>query len=623
MDPNSSSMSMGSPYPPPDSIQLQQRHPFPKEDDKTNDFTKQTASDFDFDSRTSHDKGSVESYRKSSFGTRVLDVFRSYKLAPDNDNTDVKNSEDFLKPRHLQMIAIGVCIGTGLYVAVGKSLKNSGPGSVMINFILLTSMILPLIICLGELCCVFPNQPSIAMYPGRFCSENLGFAASWLYFLFWLTTLPSEISAATEVVGFWKSQHANTAVWVTVFLAYVVLVNAMGAAGYGETEFFSSFLKVLSIIIFFFVSIIINCGAAPKGSYIGAKYWHDPGAFKNGFKGFCSVFLASAYSLMGTENVGTAAGNTTNPQKAIPAAVKKVFYRVLFFYLITIFLITLVVPYNDPELGNVSPFIIAIQNSGIKVLPDIFNAIILVSILSVGNSAVFAASRSGIALVRQGWAPRFIGRVDQKGRPVISYLFSFAFACLSYVGAAPKGGVIFDWLSAVSGGGSFFVWGLTFLSHIRLRHAMKAQNVPDTILPYQFKGSLYMSYYGLLINFLALCTLVYISIFPLSHNPPNAYDFFVSFLGPAFFIVFLIISPFVVGFKYTPLKDIDLVTGRYDIVGMKSFRADSNNAEIEQKDKDSNVVFEAQNSDPEKFAGAFQNSPPKRGIFNRIYNIMC
>ncbi|EPX73244.1 APC amino acid transporter [Schizosaccharomyces octosporus yFS286] len=619
MDPSSTS----NPYP---HVVQHRQHPAVAEngDDKT-DMFKENPSAFDMVSQMSHDKGSIESYsRSSSFGTKFLDFFRSYKLAPDTGNSDVKNSEDFLQPRHLQMIAIGVCIGTGLYVAVGKSLKNAGPGSLLINFIVLTSMILPLIISLGELCCVFPSQPSITMYPGRFVSENVGFACSWLYYAIWLTTLPSEVSAATEIVGFWKSQHLNTAVWVTVFLAYVVLVNAMGARGYGETEFFSSFLKVLSIVIFFFVSIIINCGAAPNGGgYVGARFWHHPGAFRNGFKGFCSVFISSAYSLAGTENIGTAAGNTAHPQQAIPSAVKKVFYRVFFFYIVTIFLITLVVPYNDPGLTDTSPFILAIQNGGIRVLPDIFNAIILVSILSVGNSAVFAASRSGIALVRQGWAPRFLARVDQKGRPVISYLISLLFACISYANAAPKGGVVFDWVSSVSGGGSFCIWGLTFLSHIRLRLAMKAQNIPDTILPYRFSGSFYMSCYGLLINFLALCTLVYISIFPVSHNPPNAYDFFVSFLGPSFFIVVLVISPFVVGLKYTPLKIIDLVTGRYDIVGMKSFRADSSETEVEQKDKESISAFVGQASDLEKSPGGYQKEPSKRGIWSSIYHVLC
>ncbi|WBW73305.1 APC amino acid transmembrane transporter [Schizosaccharomyces osmophilus] len=618
MDPSSTS----NPYP---HIAQHRQHALPGNGDDKVDMSKDNPSAFDMASQMSHDKGSIESYsRSSSFGTKCLNVFRSYKLAPDNDNTDVKNSEDFLQPRHLQMIAVGVCIGTGLYVAIGKSLKNAGPASLLINFIVLTSMILPLIISLGELCCVFPSQPSITMYPGRLVSENLGFACSWLYYCIWLTTLPSEISAAAEVVGFWKSQHVNIAVWVTIFLAYVVLVNAMGARGYGETEFFSSFLKVLSIVIFFFTSIVINCGAAPNSNgYIGARFWHHPGAFRNGFKGFCSVFISSAYSLTGTENIGTAAGNTSHPQKAIPSAVKKVFYRVFFFYIVTIFLITLVVPYDDPGLGSTSPFILAIQNGGIRVLPDIFNAIILVSILSVGNSAVFAASRSGIALVRQGWAPRILGRVDQKGRPVISYLISFAFACISYANAAPKGGVVFDWVSSVSGGGSFCIWGLTFLSHIRLRLSMKAQNIPETILPYRFAGSLYMSFYGLLINFLALCTLVYISIFPVTHDPPNAYDFFVSFLGPSIFIVGLVVSPAVVGFKYTTLKNIDLVTGRYDIVGMKGFRADSSETELEQKDKDSNSAFVGQSSDLEKSPEAYQNNRPKRGIWSGIYHILC
>lgn len=570
---------------------------------------------------TTNGNGTIESYKEKSVGTSFLDFFRSYKLRPDNEFAEVHNSEDFLKPRHLQMIAIGSCIGTGLFVSTGKSLKNAGPGSLMINFIILSAMILALILSLGEMCCFLPNQSSITMYTGRLLNNNIGFAQSWLYFWIWLTVLPSEISAACEVVDFWTTQHLNPAIWVTIFLAYVVLVNAFGARSYGECEFVSSFLKVVIVIIFFFVAIIINCGAAPKGGYIGAHYWHHPGSFRNGFKGFCSVFISSAYSLSGTENIGTAAGNTSNPQRAIPSAVKKVFYRMGFFYIITIFLITLVVPYDNPDLGNVSPFIIAIKNGGIHVLPHITNAVILVSVLSVGNAAVFAASRNAMALVKQGWAPRFLGRVDQKGRPVISYLCSLAMACIAYVNAAPDGSVVFDWLMSVSGGGAFVIWGLSFIDHIRLRYAMKAQKIPDTVLPYKFPGSVYLSYYGVLINFLALCALVYISIFPVTHEKPSAYGFFVSFLGPSVFIAYLLISPIFVKPTFQSLKDVDLTTGRYDLVNSQMYAAESSTSELSEKDL---TKPNLQSNDNKNSEDLESNTPPqKRSALQKVTDFLC
>ncbi|EEB09582.2 APC amino acid transporter [Schizosaccharomyces japonicus yFS275] len=503
--------------------------------------------------------GSIEEHEAGSStlgvnegGNAFMRFLRTFKMAKPGE-VELVNEENAMKQRHLIMVAVGGNVGTGLFVATGKSLKNAGPASLLIAYIIMGSVAIGVVVALAEMCCMFPKQSSIVRYTSRFVNRNIAFAESWLYYFIWMAVLPSEVSAGAMIVNFWN-QNVPVAVWITIFLLFILVIQGFGARGYGEAEFISAFLKVLIMLIFFVVAIVIDCGGAPNSTgYLGAHYWHDPGAFRNGFKGFCSVFVACAYSLSGTENVGTAAGNTANPQKAIPKAVTQVFLRTLFFYVIIIFLLTLVVPYNAPNLGDygtghssASPFILAIKLAGIRGLPHIFNAITLVAVLSVGNMSVFAASRSMIALTEEGWAPKCLARLDQKGRPLFCFALSFAFSAVAYVNVSERA--------------SKCLTGF----HIRMRWAMRTQGYGDSILPYQFPGSIYLSIWAMIINFLASAAVIYVGLFPVTHAKPSAKNFFLETLGLVVFSAFLLLSFCLMRPKISPLNEIDLVTERYD-----------------------------------------------------------
>lgn len=192
-------------------------------------------------------------------------------------------------------------------------------------------------------------------------------------------------------------------------------------------EFVLAIVKICAIVGFIILGIIIDCGGVPTQhtGYIGAKYWHDPGAFRNGFKGFCSVFVAAAFSFAGTELVGLAAAECADPAKSIPKACRQVFWRIVVIYLVSLFIVGLIVPSNSTYLlaahGNAtkySPFVGAIKAAGIEALPSIFNVVITLSVLSVANSVTYGSSRLLHALAVQGMAPKFLSRVDSKGRPM-------------------------------------------------------------------------------------------------------------------------------------------------------------------------------------------------------------
>lgn len=293
----------------------------------------------------------------------------------------------------------------------------------------------------------------------------------WNYALGWLVILPLELTASGITVQYWKS-GINVAVFISIFLVLIIFINLWGVRGYGEAEVIFSTIKLIAVLIFIIVSIVIDCGGAPIGGYLGAKTWSDPGALANGFKGICSVFVTAGFAFSGTELVGLAAAECENPKETMPRATKQVFWRITIFYLVSLFLVGIIVPYNNPELLNgtssvdirASPFVIAIQNAGIAVLPSIFNAVILISVLSVGNSSTYGSTRTLCALAEIGQAPRFLAHVDQKGRPTYALLISLAFAGLAYINVANVGPQVFNWLVAISGLSAFFTWYINLLS---------------------------------------------------------------------------------------------------------------------------------------------------------------
>ncbi|OPB43444.1 hypothetical protein A0O28_0106350 [Trichoderma guizhouense] len=200
---------------------------------------------------------------------------------------------------------------------------------------------------------------------------------------------------------------------------------------------------------FIILGIIINCGGVPTDDrgYIGARYWHDPGAFRNGFKGFCSVFVTASFAFGGTEMTGLAAAETADPRKQIPKAAKQVFFRIAFFYVVNLFILGLIVPSDsDVLLGSsgantkASPFVLAIELAGIKVLPTIFNVVITISVLSVANSAMYASTRTFQAMAMYKMMPSSFGYVDSHGRPVVTIVLQILFGLLAFINEKTSSG---------------------------------------------------------------------------------------------------------------------------------------------------------------------------------------
>ncbi|TEY86496.1 hypothetical protein BOTCAL_0007g00230 [Botryotinia calthae] len=499
-----------------------------------------------------------------------------------------------LKGRHLQMIAIGGSIGTGLFVASGKSLATGGPASLIICFTLIGLMLYCTVHALGEMAVLFPVSGSFSAYSTRFldpASSSIDITGKTLtncvtcrlgdllwdgkqnYAMQWLVVLPLEIIAASITIDFWDiQQRYDHAIFVTVFLFTIIGINMFGVKGYGEAEFFFAIVKVVAIIGYILLAIILNCGASLEEGYVAGTLWSDPGAFNNGFKGMCSVFVTAAFAFAGTELVGLAAAETQNPRKSLPKAVKQVFWRITLFYIVSLTLVGLLVPYTDKRLlaaGNAntaaSPFVISIQNAGITVLPSVMNAVILIAVLSVGNSSIFGSSRTLAALADQGQAPKILAYVDRKGRPIVAIGVSSALGFLAYAADSGAQATVLDWMLALSGLSSIFTWGSICLAHIRFRRAWVLQGHSLDELAFRSQPGVIGSWIGFLFNVLILIAQFWTGAWPTGYQQMTALEqcesFFLAYLAAPIVIVFYVGYKFWYRTSVMRSKDMDLKTG--------------------------------------------------------------
>ncbi len=219
-------------------------------------------------------------------------------------------------------------------------------------------------------------------------------------------------------------------------------------------------------------------------------------------KGFCSVFVTASFAFSGTELVGLAAAEARDPRHTLPHATKQLFWRVTLFYIISLLLVGFIVPYNDQNLLNgsgatASPFVIAISTVGVRGLPSVFNAVILVAVLSVGNSSTFATSRTLTALAHVGQAPKILMYIDRKGRPLPSVVLALLCGLIAYVGVSSAETTVFNWMLAIGGLSASFTWGSICLAHLRFRKAWARAGRTVEELPFAAPSGVYGSWFGL------------------------------------------------------------------------------------------------------------------------------
>ncbi|GAA6016436.1 hypothetical protein JCM11491_002411 [Sporobolomyces phaffii] len=424
-----------------------------------------------------------------------------------------------LKGRHVQMISIGGVIGTGLFLGTANALRHGGPLGLLLGYLAVGSICYSVMVCLGELVSHLPVAGGHITLSRRFVSPAFSFAMGWNYWYNWTIVLPAELSAAAVLIGYWD-KTTNPAVWITVCLVVACAINFGGSRAYGEAEFWFAIIKVLTIVGLIILGIVIDAGGGPNGQYIGFKYWHNPGALvqydgiggtTGRFLGFFAVLIQASFSYIGTEIVAIAAGETQDPRKTLPRAIKNVYIRILLFYILGVFITGLLVPNNDPRLNLGSgtaasaPFVIAIQDAGIKVLPSIINAALLTSAWSAASSDLYTSSRALYGLAVNGQAPGFLKKTNRWGLPWVCVCVGVAFSLLSYMSAgATSAGTVFGYFANMTSVCGLITWAGIFVTYIQFRKGLKAQGIDRTLLPYRAPIGIVLAWYGLIFSLIIL-----------------------------------------------------------------------------------------------------------------------
>lgn len=305
-----------------------------------------------------------------------------------------------LTARHLNMIAMGGAIGTGIFLALGDTIRQAGPGGALVAYACIGAMVYFLITSLGEMATFMPVAGSFETYASKFIDPAFGFALGWNYWYNWAITVAAEMVAGALLMKFWFP-NVPALLWSVVFLILIVGLNLLSTKAYGESEYWFASIKVITVIVFLVVGVMTIFGVF-NGKPVGlVNLTIKDAPFVGGFKSIFMVFLIAGYAFQGTELIGVAAGESENPEKSIPKAVNTVFWRILIFYLGTIFVVGALIPYTEAGV-NESPFTLIFSKAGIAGAASLMNAVILTSVLSCGNSGMYASTRMLYAMAKEG-----------------------------------------------------------------------------------------------------------------------------------------------------------------------------------------------------------------------------
>jgi amino acid transporter len=423
-------------------------------------------------------------------------------------------------------------------------------------------------VALGEMATFIPVSGAFTAYASRFVDKSLGFSMGWIYWFSWAITFALELTATGLIIQYWVPD-INIGIFIGIFFVVITALNFMPVSIYGEIEFW-------------FASI--NAGAGKEG-YLGFKYWNHPGAFQPHltdassilannlplakFVGFWAVLIQAGFSYQGTELVGIAAGETENPRKNVPKAIKQTFWRILLFFVLTILFIGILIPsdnenlLNDTTDASSSPFVVAANLAGVSVLPDIINAVLFTVVLSAANSNVYSGSRILVGLANEGSAPRFLAASNRWGVPYNAVAFTAAFGLLGFLNESASGGEVFNWFVNISGVAGFISWTCIGISHIAFMRACEAQGIDRQTLPYVAPFQPWFTWYGVGFNSLIILTQGFESFVPWSTS-----GFFTAYISLILFVVLYVGHKLWTRCPFVSAAEADILTGRTEFEGM-------------------------------------------------------
>ncbi|KAF2650805.1 general amino acid permease-like protein AGP2 [Lophiostoma macrostomum CBS 122681] len=488
------------------------------------------------------------------------------------------NSDDLqrhLANRQIQLIAVGGSIGTALFVSIGGALNKAGPAGMFFAYFFYSCLIALVNNCMAEMATYMPVSGGFIRMAGHWVDDALGFATGWNFFFYEALLIPFEITALNTVLGYWRTDIPVAAVCAACIVLYAAC-NILAVKAYGEAEFWLSGGKVVLILILFAFTFITMVGGNPRHDAYGFRYWHKPGAFATyittgdlgKFEGFLGALWAANFCVVGPEYISMVSGEAKRPRTYIKNAFKTVYLRFGLFYILGALCVGIVIPYNDPTLVGIlqtgagsgtaaaSPYVIAMKNLGIGILPDITNALLVTSIFSAGNTYTYCASRSMYSLAIEGRAPKILRKCTRKGVPIYCFFVTMFFPLLSFLSVSHSSNLVLGWLIALITAGGLINYICMCVTYLSFYRACKVQGIDRGALPYTGYFQPYSAWIGLVGLVCILFCYGYAVFLP---GRWSMADFFTSYtmvgVGPILFITWKLIKRT----KWKRPHEIDLV----------------------------------------------------------------
>ena len=377
-----------------------------------------------------------------------------------------------LKNRHIQLIALGGAIGTGLFLGIAQTIKMAGP-SVLLGYTVAGIIAFFIMRQLGEMVVHEPVAGSFSHFANKYWGGFAGFMSGWNYWVLYVLVSMAELTAVGIYVQYWWPEIPT---WVSaaVFFVAINLVNMSSVKIYGEVEFWFSIVKVAAIMgmIAFGAWLLASGNGGPEASV--ANLWQHGGFFPNGVKGLVMAMAVIMFSFGGLELIGITAAEADNPQKSIPKATNQVIYRILLFYVGALAVLLSLYPWQKVVEGG-SPFVLIFHALNSNLVATLLNAVVLSAALSVYNSCVFSNSRMLFGLAKQGNAPKALMKVNRRGIPFNALAVSAVVTALCVLLNYLMPGKAFELLMSLVVSALVINWAMISITHLKFRRALHGE----------------------------------------------------------------------------------------------------------------------------------------------------
>jgi GABA permease len=382
-----------------------------------------------------------------------------------------------LRPRHMTMISLGGVIGAGLFVGSGAVLNQTGPASIL-SYAAAGLLVVLIMRMLGEMAVAKPAQGSFMEYTRQALGDRGGFSVGWLYWYFWAIVLAIEAVAGATIIQKWLP---GLPMWLIALVLMSVLTasNLVSVRNFGEFEFWFASIKVVAIIAFILIGIGYLIGIGSGDSPGLSNLTSHGGFFAEGGVTVLSGIVVVIFAFVGAEIVTIAAAESDEPEKGVAKATNAVVWRVLVFYVLSVFIVVAILPWNDSKVGE-SPFAAALGQVGIPGAADIMDAIVVTAVLSCLNSGIYTGSRMLFALSRRGYAPDALVETNGRGVPMKAILLTVSIGFISVIAAAIWPDSLFEWLVNSSGAVALFCYILIAVSELRMRRRLERE-APESL----------------------------------------------------------------------------------------------------------------------------------------------